>query len=180
VKDALINATSRVMAVAQVHRRLYTSDNVKSVAVDQYLTALVEDLRVSADSDELAHLTIAAEPVETDPDRAVAVGVIVNELIMNALKYAYPSEKGQNRGPIRVGLRSQGPDRAVVSVEDDGVGMGMGAAATSRTSSGLGQRIVRAMADKLGAKVEHDASHHGTRIEIAFATTRRAPLHPTP
>ena len=183
VKDALINATSRVMAVAQVHRRLYTSDNVKSVAVDQYLTALVEDLRVPADSDELAHLTIAAEPVETDPDRAVAVGVIVNELIMNALKYAYPSDKGLNRGPIRVGLKSQGPDHAVVSVEDDGVGMNtsMGNVVVSRTSSGLGQRIVRAMADKLGAKVEHDANHRGTRIEIAFATTRpRAPLQPAP
>jgi len=175
VKNALTNATSRVMAVAQVHRRLYTSDNVKSVAVDQYLTALVEDLRVSGDSDELAHLTIAVEPVETDPDRAVAVGVIVNELVMNALKYAYPA----NRGPIRIGLKSQGPDRAVVSVEDDGVGIG--AAIATRASSGLGQRIVRAMADKLGAKVEHDPSHRGTRIEIAFATTRpRAAAQPTP
>ncbi len=118
VKDALTAATNRVMAVAQVHRRLYTSDTVKSVAVDQYLTALVEDLRISAESDELAQLTISTDPIETDPDRAVAVGVIVNELIMNALKYAYPADKG----PIRVGLKARGKDAAVVSVEDDGVG----------------------------------------------------------
>jgi len=174
VKDALINATSRVMAVAQVHRRLYTSDNVKSVAVDQYLAALIEDLRLSADSDGLAELTIAADPVETEPDRAVAVGVIVNELVMNALKYAYPSGKG----PIRVGLRARDDDSAVVSVEDDGIGLGGRTdAASQRGSTGLGQRIVRAMADKLGASVAHDPAHRGTRIEIAFTLSRPRPAN---
>jgi two-component sensor histidine kinase len=170
VKDALNNAMSRVMAVAQVHRRLYTSDNVKTVAVDQYLAALVEDLRVSADSNALAQLTIAADPIQTDPDRAVALGVIVNELIMNALKYAYPT----SAGPIRVGLKARGDNDAVVSVEDDGVGMTAQTDVTpARHSTGLGQRIVRAMADKLGAQIEHDRTHRGTRIEIAFALSRR-------
>jgi two-component sensor histidine kinase len=170
VKDALNNAMSRVMAVAQVHRRLYTSDNVKTVAVDQYLAALVEDLRVSADSNALAQLTIAADPIQTDPDRAVALGVIVNELIMNALKYAYPT----SAGPIRVGLKARGDNDAVVSVEDDGVGMAAQAdGMPARHSTGLGQRIVRAMADKLGAQIEHDRTHRGTRIEIAFALSRR-------
>jgi two-component sensor histidine kinase len=169
VKDALNNATSRVMAVAQVHRRLYTSDNVKAVAVDQYLAALVEDLRVSADSDVLAQLTITADPIETDPDRAVAVGVIVNELIMNALKYAYPA----GAGPIRVGLKARDDNSAIVSVEDDGVGMTTHTSgASTRRSTGLGQRIVRAMADKLGGQIEHDRTHRGTRIEIAFALSR--------
>jgi two-component sensor histidine kinase/ActR/RegA family two-component response regulator len=174
VKDALNAATGRVMAVAQVHRRLYTSDTVKSVAVDQYLKALVEDLRISAESDGLAQLTISADPIETDPDRAVAVGVIVNELIMNALKYAYPADKG----PIRVGLKANGPDSAVVIVEDDGVGMDASMATPQRGSTGLGQRIVRAMADKLGAKVDHDAKHRGTKIEIAFALSRPRPPLP--
>jgi len=172
VKDALNNATSRVMAVAQVHRRLYTSDNVKTVAVDQYLAALIEDLRVSADSDALAQLTITADPIETDPDRAVAVGVIVNELIMNALKYAYPA----GAGPIRVALQARGDNSAIISVEDDGVGMATNTNdKPTRRSTGLGQRIVRAMADKLGARIEHDRSHRGTHIEIVFALSRQAP-----
>jgi len=151
----------RVMAVAQVHRRLYTSEDVKTVAIDQYLDALIEDLRSSTEGDGFAQLSLAADPVETDPDRAVAIGVIVNELVINALKYAYPSGKG----PIRVGLRAEGGN-AVISVEDDGVGF---ADSAPIGSTGLGQRIVKAMADKLGARISHDSLHRGTRIEIAFA-----------
>ena len=161
VKTALLDAATRVMAVAQVHRRLYTSEDVKTVAIDQYLDALIEDLRSSTEGDGFAQLSLAADPVETDPDRAVAIGVIVNELVINALKYAYPSGKG----PIRVGLRAEGGN-AVISVEDDGVGF---ADSAPIGSTGLGQRIVKAMADKLGARISHDSLHRGTRIEIAFA-----------
>ena len=119
VKTALLDAATRVMAVAQVHRRLYTSEDVKTVAIDQYLNALIEDLRNSTEDDAFAQLSLAADPVETDPDRAVAIGVIVNELVINALKYAYPMGKG----PIRVGLKARDEGgNAVISVEDDGVG----------------------------------------------------------
>ena len=119
VKGALLDAATWVMAVAQVHRRLYTSEDVKTVAIDQYLEALIDDLRNSTDGDAFAQLSLAADPVETDPDHAVAIGVIVNELVINALKYAYPRSKG----PIRVGLKARDEGtNAVVSVEDDGVG----------------------------------------------------------
>jgi two-component sensor histidine kinase len=89
--------------------------------------------------------------------------VIVNELVINALKYAYPKGKG----PIRVGLRARdAAGNAVISVEDDGVGF---AGSAPIGSTGLGQRIVEAMADKLGARISYDSLHRGTRIEIAFA-----------
>jgi DNA-binding NtrC family response regulator len=88
VSEALRSATGRVLAVAQVHRRLYTSDDVQSVSIDKYLEALVEDLRRSSEGGGLAQLTLQAEPIGAAPDHAVAVGMIVNELVTNSLKYA--------------------------------------------------------------------------------------------
>lgn len=161
VREALTDATGRVLAVAQLHRRLYTSDDVQSVAVDQYLAALIDDLRRSSESSELAHISLTAEPVSVEPDRAVAVGVIVNELVMNALKYAYPD----SRGEIRVAL-SRLPDGEVrLTVEDDGVGL---IPQAGPQSTGLGRRIVRAMGEKLGARIDIDPSHKGTRVIVGF------------
>src|ERR1039457_443391 len=88
VKVALTNAMGRVAAVAQVHRRLYPSHDLKGWLLNQYLGALLEDLRRSAEGNRMSRLRLKAEPAEIDPDRAVAIGIIVNELVMNAVKYA--------------------------------------------------------------------------------------------
>jgi two-component sensor histidine kinase len=160
VKAALTNAMGRVAAVAQVHRRLYTSHDLKSVLLNQYLDALLEDLRRSAEGNRMSRLTLKAEPVEIDPDRAVAIGIIVNELVMNAVKYAYPD----GAGPIHVDLNAQGDD-LVLSIADDGVGLNV---KSDPRSTGMGQRIVSAMAAKLDASVERDPAHPGTRIVLRF------------
>ena len=160
VKAALTNAMGRVAAVAQVHRRLYTSHDLKSVLLNQYLGALLEDLRRSAEGDRMSRLTLKAEPIEIDPDRAVAIGIIVNELVMNAVKYAYPD----GAGPIDVELHAQGDD-LVLSIADNGVGLN---GEIDPRSTGMGQRIVTAMASKLEASVERDPDHAGTRIVVRF------------
>ena len=160
VKAALTNAMGRVAAVAQVHRRLYTSHDLKSVLLNQYLEALLEDLRRSAEGNKMSRLTLDAEPIEIDPDRAVAIGIIVNELVMNAVKYAYPD----GAGPIHVELASQGDD-VVLAIADEGVGLN---AKSDPRSTGMGQRIVSAMASKLEADVERDPAHSGTRIVLQF------------
>jgi two-component sensor histidine kinase len=161
VKQALEAARNRVMAVAQVHRRLYTSDDVKSVALDEYLKALAEDLRDSSDADTTIILSLDTEPIEVQPDRAVAAGIIVTELVLNALKHAYPTGKG----PIRVGLRADGALRTCLSVEDDGVGRDVSGGAIRK---GLGQMIVKTMANKLDAEWSYDTVHRGTRVTLCF------------
>ncbi len=160
VKAALSNAMGRVAAVAQVHRRLYTSHDLNTVMLNQYLEALLEDLRRSAEGNRMSRLTLKADPVEIDPDRAVAIGIIVNELVLNAVKYAYPD----GAGPIHVELRRDGGD-IELAISDDGVGL---QAKQDPRSTGMGQRIVGAMANKLEAEVKRDPSHAGTRMVLRF------------
>ena len=166
VKAALTNAMGRVAAVAQVHRRLYTSHDLKSVLLNQYLEALLEDLRRSAEGNKMSRLTLKAEPIEIDPDRAVAIGIIVNELVMNAVKYAYPD----GAGPIHVELKTDGED-LLVAIADDGVGLNVKA---DPRSTGMGQRIVSAMAAKLDATAERDPEPSRHQDRAALPPRRRS------
>jgi two-component sensor histidine kinase len=153
-----------------VHRRLYTSHDLKSVLLNQYLDALLEDLRRSAEGNKMSRLTLKADSMEIDPDRAVAIGIIVNELVMNAVKYAYPN----GAGPIHVELHAVGDD-LVLSITDDGVGLNV---KTDPRSTGMGQRIVSAMAAKLEASVERDPAHSGTRIVVRFSRHKAPVMRP--
>jgi two-component sensor histidine kinase len=165
ISGALLQAHSRVLAVAKVHRSLYTSPNVQSVSLHRYIQALTDDMESASGYDSVGDsFTLVADPIEIGPDRAVAVGVILTELVLNARKHAYPSGKGQ----IRIKLQAVEPNRSVLSVEDDGIGVANGHAVEA---SGLGSIIIKAMAQKLGADVSYDPSHKGTRAVISFDPT---------
>jgi two-component sensor histidine kinase/CheY-like chemotaxis protein len=148
-RSALETMQARIHAIAGVHRRLYTSGDVERVALDAYLEALAVDLQRSMETEGHAHtLRVLAEPVEVSTDRAVSIGIIVTELVTNAFKYAYPA--GQ-QGEIRVRLARQDDGRVRLEVEDDGVGLGADA---GPKGTGLGGRIVKAMAGNLKAEVQ--------------------------
>jgi two-component sensor histidine kinase/CheY-like chemotaxis protein len=167
VSAALSDAEARIQAVARVHRHLYTSDDIRSVSLDLYLISLIDDLHQSIEETGAA-FKLDADPVEIDPDRAVAAGVLVTELIINAKKHAYPAGKGQ----IRVVLRAINGHSAELSVEDDGIG------STNLASSapeGLGTIIIQAMGVKLGGKIVSDPSHNGTRVMLTFARGGHGP-----
>ena len=94
-------------------------------------------------------------------DQAVSLGVVVTELVTNAAKYAY--EPGQG-GEIRVILEPDAGNRALLTVEDDGPGMGDG----KPKGTGLGGKIVSAMAAGLRTAIELDPGHKGVRARLAF------------
>ena len=95
---------------------------------------------------------------------------MVTELIINAMKYAYPDGKG----PIRVILRSGEGQRAVLAVEDDGIGR---PETPGGGKDGLGRMIVKAMATKLNAEWGQDAAHSGMRVTFSFDRTAAATAH---
>ncbi|WP_249055067.1 sensor histidine kinase [Sphingomonas insulae] len=164
-RAALDDTQRRIGAIAQVHRRLYSANDVESVDMREYLGSLIEELTETLSCDSAPHaLHLVAELIRLPTDKAVSLGVIVTELVTNACKYAYPTGAG---GEIRVMLRREGEDVFLLAVEDDGCGMPVGA---TPKGTGLGTKLIRAMAQSLQSIIEYEPRDHGVRA------TLRAPL----
>jgi two-component sensor histidine kinase/CheY-like chemotaxis protein len=163
-RQALEETQARINAIAGVHRHLYTSSDVRVVNIATYLTSLVEELEAAMRASGREHpIRLSVEPIEVPTDKVVSVGVIVTELVTNAYKYAYPEGK---RGDIRVDLTRQGEDQVCLIVEDDGVGW---VETETRRGSGLGTKIIKAMASNLKSATKVVSSAQGTRISLPFA-----------
>ncbi len=159
-RAALQETQTRIAAIGAVHRRLYTSDDVEGVAMDEYLAALVDELGQTWSMTPDHRIRLTSDAIRLPTDRAVSVGVIVNELVSNACKYAYGINSD---GEIRVEFRREGDDRFALAVEDDGVGM---AADASPKGTGLGTKLVRTMAQSLQSAVTYDSSRGGLRATL--------------
>jgi two-component sensor histidine kinase len=160
-KDALAETQGRIYAISLLHRRLYSSGDVRLVSLDEYLTGLLEHLETSMRSEgHTASLRYELAPVKLTTDAAINLGVVVTEWVTNAFKYAY----SDHRGEVRVHLTALSDGRARLVVADDGVGRSPDAPAKG---TGVGTRIVSAMAATMKATIEY-AGGNGTRAIMTF------------
>ncbi|WP_425484625.1 sensor histidine kinase [Aureimonas mangrovi] len=149
-REALKDTQRRIAAIARVHRELYTSNDVETVDMVDYLTALVGELEETWSSEAApCRLKLDAEPLRLKTDKAVSVGVIVTELVSNACKYAY----GAVGGEVRVRLARDGEDHFLLRVEDDGPGL---PADGKPQGTGLGTKLIRAMAASLSSEIAYE------------------------
>ncbi|QYO62439.1 sensor histidine kinase [Leptolyngbya sp. 7M] len=156
------NAQTRIHAIALIHEQLYQSDSLGQINFADYLRRLLDNIRLAAgDPTHPIQSSLTAEPVLLNLETAVPCGLLINELVTNALKHAFPEQPGE----IAIML-FQVQDTIHIVVQDDGVGLP--ANLDWRNSESLGLKLVQILARQLRANLTIDGSH-GVRVELAFS-----------
>lgn len=151
VADQLIEARSRLSSVALVHRRLYRDDQIETIDLARYLEELIDDLKGSLGVEWSSQMTVDLTPMLIPTDRAVSIGLIASELVINATKYAYRG----SAGPIDVALE-QHRNRLRLIVADQGTGI-------TGKRSGFGSRMMQAVMTRLNGTLDHADNSPGLR-----------------
>ncbi len=175
-KTALQELSSRVRAMSLVHEKLYHAGSLAKIDFQNYLESLVAQLSSSFAAEGIQY-EIAAQGVEVPLDLAVPCGMIINELIINAFKYAFPKERrtpGQDAARIVVTM-SHDNGTFSLSVADNGVGLSLGF--DLHTVKTLGLTLVRMLGEhQLGGRYEIDQTS-GTRFTLTFSLRKGRKTH---
>ena len=167
VKEALKTSVGRVSGLARSHRNLYAphasnKGAQETIALDAYLAELCENLFEASSAGGFVQMERDLKPYSVARDRAVAVGVVLNEAITNCLKHAFKDRPG---GMIRVVLEPLGDGTARLRIEDDGVGV-----SETPTRVGMGSNLIDAFARQAGgviARVPREGG--GTSVVLTLA-----------
>lgn len=162
-KEALGTALSRIESIARAHRHLYRGRNSAAVEMRAYLTELCAALHDALSLHGAIQLDCLSEEVEMPRDRAVSIGLVVNELVTNAVKHAFAGREG---GAIAVTLSAR-PNGWRLIVADDGIGMRR--KPSKRTDGGLGNRLIEAFARQAGGTIATDSDPTGTTVTLDLA-----------
>jgi two-component sensor histidine kinase len=160
-RDAVRDSQDRVRSMALIHQDLYMEDDPRGIAMAPYIEKLAKGLLKSHGVDP-GRITLATdvEPLHLDVDTAMPIGLILNELVVNALKHAFPNGR---QGALHITLRRTG-DELLLEVADDGIGHDA-QQDRQHAASGFGLGMLRTFAEKLQARYEMNGST-GTTVRM--------------
>ena len=166
-KDAMIASQNRVQSMGIIHQKLYQGTNLGSIEMKDYFLNLGEGILDSFNAEDRVKIECAMDNLELDIDTAVPIGLIVNELLTNALKYAFPK---QQQGVINISLEKSSNQNLRLEVTDNGIGKTAGLAPRG---TGFGSQLVQLLTLQLNGKMrEHNDK--GTHIEFDFMIQKSA------
>ena len=157
-----MESRQRVHSMALIHEHLYGTGNLKRVRLDEYAEKLASELRLSCAPSDSVIVRMEAEPLELGIDQAIPCGLILNELVSNAFKYAFPDRRA---GEIVIGIARPRPGFIAIAVRDDGAGFPEDLDWSNANSLGL--KIVRILAKQLGGNIELHRNG-GTEFRFTF------------
>lgn len=161
VREQLEEAIGRVQAVALVHGRLHRSDEPQVVSVDAYVRELLQDLGASLGEDWKRELRVSTAPISAPTELAMSVGLVLTELVLNAVKYAY----GGAAGPLEIDLHDRGGALRLL-VRD--FGSGEAGTVPAPTGGGLGSRLVLGLVERHNGAIERSPAGPGLRVGVTI------------
>jgi PAS domain S-box-containing protein len=175
-REALQECQTRVQAIALIHGMLYQSRDYSSIPFSEYARSLAANVFNAAGvTPDAISMELAIEDVRLGVDKAIPCGLILTELISNALKHAFPNGR---HGVVRVELRRIEPGKLLLAVTDNGIGLPPDI--DVKTSHSLGLHLVCSLAEQLGAEFEM-AREKDTSFQLTFTAGEEAapfPLRP--
>ncbi|MBO0330070.1 sensor histidine kinase [[Muricauda] lutisoli] len=163
--EALEEGKSRVKAMALIHQKLYQNDDLSVIEMQGYIESLINSVQsVYKKGGHNISITIDAEGTELDIDRAIPFGLILNELVSNSFKYAFP-ENDEN-GKIYIHLRKNG-DQGYFEYTDNGIGLPEDT--DERAHSSMGIRLINRLVNQLQSKLNIDRQVEGVRFWFNFS-----------
>jgi two-component sensor histidine kinase len=159
----LNEAGNRIAAIAKFYDRLNHGADVERMDIGQYIGAICKDLDATVDRCEI--VIDVANGIVVPTDRAISIALIVNELVTNAAKYAYPEDTG---GRVTIKVWRDNPSSFSISVRDDGIGLGP--IFDTQKVQGLGMRLVKVFVQQLNAKLSIHSNDPGTEFVIVVPT----------
>jgi PAS domain S-box-containing protein len=164
-KEVLTECQNRVRSMALIHEKLYETNDLARIDFSTYIQDLTSYLFRSYGTPATIQRRIDSEKVQLNIDTAIPCGLIVHELVSNALKYAFP-----NGGPGEIQIRLGGENgKYLLTVSDNGVGLPKGL--DFRSVESLGMRLVNTLTNQLDGKVEME-NQNGTTFRIWFSQIR--------
>ncbi len=162
--DALEEGKSRVKAMALIHQKLYQNEGLSVIEMQGYIESLVNSIQsVYKKGGHDVNINIDAEGAELDIDRAIPIGLILNELVSNSFKYAFPNKE---EGQIYINIRKDG-DLGFFEYTDDGKGLPEDIEEQSSTSMGI--KLIQRLVNQLRSNLNIDKDAKGARFWFDFS-----------
>lgn len=159
VQTAIASAVSRVDVVAKVHDRLRDTADTSRIALAPYIESLCASLADFHRGVRTISIKVRCEAIQVRSSQAASIGLIVNELVTNCFKYAFPEGR---HGVVEVDVRAK-ENHVLVSVKDDGIGCPV------ETKSGLGTRLVNLLATQMKGSVARRPLPQGCEVQVSIA-----------
>jgi two-component sensor histidine kinase/tetratricopeptide (TPR) repeat protein len=167
---AIKDSQNRVNSISLIHQKLYQSENISTIDMQQYITDMVNYLRIACNTGNNIRFEMDCDPVHLDVTQVVPLGLILNEAITNAIKYAFPDGKGI----ISISLHKAEDDQLVLTIADNGVGMA--GSINSAEVKSLGMSLLTGLTEDIDGHFSIESTD-GVSVKVTFRKEPPPPMH---